>query len=397
MNTSVNGPARLFYLLPRYDSESPEHVYHLYGFLRKLQKRIPLEVLVERVSGPLPNDIPMRPVRIRIPLFRFWEEGARFFCARLRGVKTFYVHYSYTGALAASIIVRLFGGRVFYWNCSLYKELRLGPDAPRRECLRQRVSERLLELSISACTHLVTGTPRVAEYYVRNIGIRPEKIRLLPNFTDVSRFQTVSRADARRKLGIPSGRKVALFLHRVAPRKGAHYLPEIAPRIVKEAGPVTFLVAGGGPYLEELKRRVAEEKLDASFDFRGWVPNRDTPLYFRAADLYLMPSEEEGFPRVLLEAMAAGCPFVAFDVGGVRDILPNSLAACAVPARGVDSFARKCIQALRNPVLRDAWRKAGRKWVLRFSEDRVLEAFLRMIEGEPLGWKSFLSPREAKK
>jgi glycosyltransferase involved in cell wall biosynthesis len=391
----VNRRIRLLYLLPRYDADSPEHVYHLYGFLKKLQNRIPMEVCVERVTGPLPPDVPMRPLWIRIPALRLIEECIRFFLARLRGIKTFYIHYSYTGVIAASIVVRLLGGRVFYWSCSLYKELRLEDDAPLGKRIRQRIDESLLELSARACTHLVTGTPRVADYYMRQAGIPAEKIRLLPNFTDVERFRNGSRAEARKKLNLPSGRRVALFLHRVAPRKGAHFLPEIARRIVKEVGPVTFLVAGGGPYLEELRRRVEAEHLGAYFDFRGWVPNKDVPDYFRAADLYLMPSEEEGFPRVLLEAMAAGCPFIAFDVGGVRDILPRGMKNCVVPRGDVGAFTRLCVRAFRELAMRNAWRKAGEKHVLLFSEDRVLDAFLRMVNGQSLDWEEFLSSREA--
>jgi glycosyltransferase involved in cell wall biosynthesis len=154
---------------------------------------------------------------------------------------------------------------------------------------------------------------------------------------------------------------------------------------------VTFLVAGGGPYLEELQRRVREDHLDGSFDFRGWVPNREAPVYYRAADLYLMPSEEEGFPRVMLEAMAADCPFLAFDIGGVRDVVTLEQEACVIPVGDVSAFAAACADALREPARLEAWRQAGRQRVERFSEDRVLEAFVRMLEGDSLDWRSFLA------
>jgi glycosyltransferase involved in cell wall biosynthesis len=391
---SVRRRPGLLYLLPRYDAESPEHVYHLYGFLRKLKDRIPVEVFVERVAGRLPEDVPMRALKIRQPAFRLLEEFLLFLAARRRGINTFYVHYSYTGAIAGSLAARIFGGRIFYWNCSLYREFRLPSGAPWPDRLRQWTQERLLEISVRSCTHLVTGTPRVAEYYVKNAGIDPAKIRLLPNSAEGKRFRNVSKAEARRRLRLPARGKVVLFLHRVAPRKGAHFLPEIARGIFKGAGPATFLIAGGGPYLEELERRVEREGLAGSFDFRGWVPNRDVPLYYRAADLYLMPSEEEGFPRVLAEAMAAGCPFVAFDVGGVRDILPPSVQACAVEKGDVRAFTRQCVRVLRSKELKTRWTKAGEQQASVFSEDRVLEAFLRMIDGQPLVWEEFISSAE---
>jgi glycosyltransferase involved in cell wall biosynthesis len=385
------GKPSLLYLLPRYDADSPEHFYHLYDFLKKMQARIPLEVVVERASGALPRDLPMRLLRIRFPLLRLAEECFLFLGARMRGVRDFYIHYSYTGAIAASIVTRLCGGRVYYWSCSLYKEFPLPKNASWGARFRDAANLWLLETSVRSCTHLVTGTPRVAEYYVRRAGIPPGKIRLLPNFVDPERFRAVCREDARKQLHLDPDRKVALFLHRVARRKGAHYLPEIAEQVQREAGPVTFLIAGGGPYLEELQRRVREAHLEASFDFRGWVPNREAPLYYRAADLYLMPSEEEGFPRVLLEAMAADCPFLAFDIGGVRDIIAPEQEACAIPDGGVSAFAAACAGALRDPARLEAWRRAGRERVERFSENRVLEAFARMLAGEALDWESFLA------
>ena len=49
---------RLLYLLPRYDADSSEHFFHLYDFLKKLQIRIPLAVVVEKISGTPPSDLP---------------------------------------------------------------------------------------------------------------------------------------------------------------------------------------------------------------------------------------------------------------------------------------------------------------------------------------------------
>lgn len=385
---------RLLYVLPSYAADSPEHFYHLYGFLKKLGNRIPLEVVVEKASGGLPTDPPMRPLRIRFPILRLVEEFFVLLSARLRGIRDFYVHYSYTGAITSSIVVRLFGGRVFYWNCSLYREFPLPKNAALGERFRQAVNLWLLETSLRGCTHLVTGTPRVAAYYVQHARIPAGKIRLLPNFVEADRFQAASRAESRDRLRLDPDRKVVLFLHRVARRKGAQYLPEIASTVAYGTNAVTFLVAGGGPYLEELRRQVEGKRLTGFFDFRGWVPNREVPLYFRAADLYIMPSEEEGFPRVLLEAMAAGCPFIAFDIGGVRDVIAPEQEVSIIPTGNVAAFAAACAGVLRDPARLDEWRRAGLRRVRRFSEDRVLEAFVRMIDGEAMDWRQFLAGGE---
>jgi glycosyltransferase involved in cell wall biosynthesis len=329
-----------------------------------------------------PKDLPARGLRIGFPPLRFLEESFRLLAARLRGLRIFYIHYSYTGALAAALVVRLFGGASYYWNCSVYKAFRPERNAPWGDRLRYRWNTLLLETAVRWSTHLVTGTPRMARYYAEQAGIPLESIRILPNFIDLARFHSAGREEARARLDLDSSRPVVLFLHRIAPRKGAHHLPEILRRLEREVGALTLLVAGDGPYLPELKRRLAGGGFSSRIDFRHWVPNTDAPLYFAAADLYIMPSVEEGFPRVLLEAMASGCPFVAFDVGGVRDVLSGPLQDCVVEAGDLEAFAAVCVRALRSEELRNGWRDRGADRVKLFSEENAAEQFDRMLREE---------------
>lgn len=384
-------PEGLVYLLPTYDPDSAEHFYHLYDFLRGLQDQIPLTVVVERMPGPAQPEAGLRLVRVhaRPPAVRLCEELFLFFCARLRGVRKFYVHYSYTGAIAASLVVRVFGGECFYWNCGLYRAFASGRGTPLRERLVHAWQVRLLELSLRLCTWLVTGSPRMAEYYARGAHLPMGKIQLLPNFVQAGRFQSVGREEARRKLGLAPSQPVFLFLHRISLRKGAGYLPQLAEQLSGQLKSFTFLVAGEGPYLPELRARVLERQLSDYFDFRGWVPNREVPVLFRAADVYLMPSQEEGFPHVLLEAMAAGCPFVAFDVGGVRDVVsPEQLPSIVVPG-DLDRFASRSLRVLADLPERRALVEYGYRRVQRFSQERVSRAFIDLLRGHPHAWSEF--------
>jgi glycosyltransferase involved in cell wall biosynthesis len=215
------------------------------------------------------------------------------------------------------------------------------------------------------------------------------KIRLLPNFVEVRRFQSVGREEARRQLGLGPSQPVFLFLHRVSLRKGAGYLPELAEHLSTQLKSFTLLVAGDGPYLPDLRARVLERHLGDYFDFRGWVPNREVPVLFRAADVYLMPSQEEGFPHVLLEAMAAGCPFVAFDVGGVRDVVsPEQLPSIVLPG-DLDRFASQSLRVLSDLPQRRALVENGYYRVQHFSQERVSRAFLDLLRGHPHAWSEF--------
>jgi glycosyltransferase involved in cell wall biosynthesis len=394
----MSGPTRvapaLVYLLPRYDANSAEHTYHLEGFLRKLGSIIPLRVLVESVCGTLPDDFPGQPLRSRHVAIRFLEELMRFTIAGMRGTRAFYVHYSYTAAIAAAIAARLTGGRSYYWNCGMYAEFAPPPGAPISRRLREWGNRALLETCARWSTVLVTGTPRMADYYARHARIPRNKICVLPNFIDLERFGSMDRRAARATLGIPERETVLLYLHRVSPRKGAHYLPALATALAVRHGPLRLIVAGDGPYLPILRKQAEEAPSAVRFDFRGWVPNRDAPIFFHAADLFLMPSEEEGFPRVLLEAMAAGCPFIAFEVGGVMDIIASDQRDCIALVQDADDFSRRCGIALKDASLREKWAAAGKRQVNCFTEERILAAFKKMITGECLGWSTFTKPED---
>jgi hypothetical protein len=68
---------------------------------------------------------------------------------------------------------------------------------------------------------------------------------------------------------------------------------------------------------------------------------------------------------------------------------------CVVPPRDPGAFARRSVRALKDAPLRNGWGRIGEKHAALFSEDRVLEAYLRMIDGQALDWDAFLSSREA--
>jgi len=381
-------PESLVFLLPRFDPKSAEHFFHLYGFLERVAAQADLTVVVERMrpGEAWAGRVRVRRLHARFAALRFFEELAWFATARVRGARRFYIHYSFSGGLAASLVTRLMGGETYYWNCGLYRQFAPGREASWRERWLAARGICLLEMILRLCTWLVTGTPRMAEYYAREAHIPLTKIRVLPNFVDQKRFAGLDRDRARQQLGIGRDERVLLFLHRVAPRKGAHHLPAILSAVEEGCGPVRLIVAGDGPYLASLREVMERTGLSGRCDFRGWVPNRDAPAYFRAADLYLMPSLEEGFPHVLLEAMASACPFVAFDLGGMSDILTRGQAAEVVRAGAVDEFARRCVELVRDQGLRQRLAAAGLERVKVFDEERVADMFVEMMRGKAPPW-----------
>jgi len=371
---------KVCYVLPKYDPASEEHFYHIYGFLEHLSAAVDLFLIVERAAAPPPLRGMTRIVVLhsRFPL-RTLEMAAALLRARLGGWRLFYVHYSYVGALAAAMVARLSGGRVFYWNCGL-AHLFFRRWAFNREALAGKVTAEIpLRLSLRTTHYLVTGTPGMAAYYTRHFGVPPRRIVVLPNEIDLTRFASPpTRAEARARWG-GEGRAVVLYLHRLSPRKGAELLPAIVARVAAARPDALFLIAGDGPSRAAVEAALAGKGLGGHAPFLGWVPNREAPGLFAAADLFIMPSLEEGFPRVLLEAMAAGTPFVATDIGGVREICPPAQQRWLTPPGDPERFAQMVIDLLAREEVRRELADAGRAHVHRYALPVVAGLFQERI------------------
>ena len=374
---------KLCYVLPKYDLNTEEHFYHNYQFLEELGKEVELFLIIERGVGE-PQFKHMKKVYKQkfigfLPL-RILEIALLMLGMRMGGIKTFYVHYSYFGGLIGSLLCKLTGGKIYYWHCvSVIYKTKWAFNF--QDLLHKVKAEVPLKLTLRVVDYLVTGTESLGDFYHQTFGIPKKKIIILPNEIDLNRFnlERYDRRKIREKLGINPEEKAVLFVHRVVERKGAHHLPEIAKKVNEEIPQAKFLVAGNGPYFETLKSKIAEAGLNSKVNLLGWVPNRKIMGLYAGADVFIMPSEEEGFPRVLLESMAMGVPFVATDVGGVRDICSEGQKKFIVPVKDNLSFAEKMILLLQSQPIYEALKDEGLDHVQRFSSEKVKERFMKEI------------------
>lgn len=145
-------------------------------------------------------------------------------------------------------------------------------------------------------------------------GVVSEKIGRFRYWVDQDLFCPGDKADARRALNLGEGFTV-LFVGRLIPIKGADILLQIAARRPEWK----FLFVGTGPMEAQLKR--ANETYENVWFFGGRL-NSEVARFFRACDVFVIPSQyEEGFGRVIIEALSCGCPVVGSDCGGVREAL----------------------------------------------------------------------------
>jgi glycosyltransferase involved in cell wall biosynthesis len=204
------------------------------------------------------------------------------------------------------------------------------------------------------------------------LGAPFDRVDYIPTGVDRSRFHPVDRAQARRELALGDAR-VVVVPGRLAPEKGlVGFLDAWAA-----LDPAwRAILVGDGPQRGELEARARELGLGDRVTFAGFQPEARMKLYYSAADLVALPSLEEGWPDVLMESFACGCPWVASDVGGVRDILALTGSGVVVPPGSRDRLAAGLRDALSRRWDREATARTMERWTL----DATARAYVATCE-----------------
>ena len=355
-----SGQTKIAYVLPEYNERTDTHLYYNYELIKDASYKLDIFVVAEKADGVFNLGTPYRAQKHQKGFRRFFEIFWILFSLRGKGYNNFYVHYSYYGALAAWLTSKIRGGRVFYWNCGM-------PWLFKRPSFEESVFRFILKH-----TTVVTGTESLAKEYQKRYRVRD--YRILSNWVDADRLRPRESKEATKSwFGLKAENKIVLFVHHLSERKGADLIPKIA-----EAFPgVYFLVAGEGPSKKSLIDEAS--KSNAIIRILGGVANSDIAPYLQAADVFIMPSREEGLPHVILDTMAAGTPFVAADVGGTKDLVPRGYENFLCESGNVDCFQNKIKKLLEDKEIYNSFREACFKKALEFGREKATRDFIALF------------------
>ncbi len=190
------------------------------------------------------------------------------------------------------------------------------------------------------------------------------------------------RQTFRAREGIPSGARVVLSVSNFFPYKGHEELIEAAGRVIAAIPRILFLLVGRDAGTLEKCRRLARERVPAhAFRFLGG--RTDISDLLRASDVFAHPSHEEGFSNAILEAMAAGLPVVACNVGGNPEAIVDGETGRLVSPRNPEVLAAAIREIAGSTDLGKSFGEAGRRRAAeRFSLDRMvieIEAMYRSL------------------
>lgn len=238
---------------------------------------------------------------------------------------------------------------------------------PGRERLLEREGMRR-RLLVAAANRWLSGAVAVSEAAGRAwqaAGIRAAKLRVVHNGVDLGRFDSSPerRARVRARLGWEGSQPVVLSVAVLREGKGVGEALEVVARARERLPRVRLAIAGDGPLRGSLQARAGSLGLDGCVDWLGHRP--DVGDLLAGADLFLLPSRDDAFPTVLLEALAAGRAVIASRSGGIPEIVSGG-AGRLVDPDDLDGFAGALCELATNPAAAARCGTAGR----RRAEDR---------------------------
>lgn len=226
----------------------------------------------------------------------------------------------------------------------------------------------------------------VSRSIARNVaahGVPAKKIVYLPTRVDLMRFAPEALAKQRQSARVDLGladRKVVLFAGTLTKRKGVDELVEVLPEIASRHPDVALLIVGEGILGTHLRERGRQLGVSDRLTFLGSTTHHDIPRLFAAADVLVLPSLNEGMPRVILEGLASGLPVVAADVGGVSEVVEDRRTGLLVPAGDRVSLAHALTEVLDDTEAARAWGLAGREKVKQgYERESNLREYARLV------------------
>ncbi|MCU0494465.1 MAG: glycosyltransferase family 4 protein [Chloroflexaceae bacterium] len=212
---------------------------------------------------------------------------------------------------------------------------------------------------------------KIHEHY----GVASAKIRLVPEGIDLPRWR-----DMFYKTDVARDPFTVLCVARQYPRKHIADLLHAFVQVKEEVPFARLIIIGDGPDHEFLLELARSLKLEGIARFMGGLPDAaEVMAWYKRSAVFCLPSVQEGFGIVFLEAMASGIPIVATTAAAIPEVVPHRQAGILVPPASPAALAEALLELLENPVRCAEYGSFGQHYVEQFTWDRVAERFLAAV------------------
>jgi glycosyltransferase involved in cell wall biosynthesis len=190
------------------------------------------------------------------------------------------------------------------------------------------------------------------------LGIDEEKIFVTTTMVETAKYQTT-----RKSFDEPF---YVLFCANMKKEKGPFAVLDSVPFVLNKFSNTKFVFIGSGKDLNELKQKTKNMNLSANVNFTGYLSLDEKQIFFKQSHIFVFPTEHaEGFPTVILEAMASGMPLITTAVAGLKDALENGKQGLIIDSNPPEpkEISQKIIQLLEN-----------KNYMKKISENNTVEA-----------------------
>ena len=262
----------------------------------------------------------------------------------------FHLPYTATfGRLVVASLPRAERPVVVYTDHSLWNKMSVLVKALNRATVRR--DQAMLVVSQAAHDSLPDALKQQAEVLIHGID--------LSRSDALYQQREEVRRSVRAELGIAAGELLVLTVANLRSEKGYDVLLDAAHLVASHGADIRFAAVGYGPLEEELTERHRQLGLGERFEFLG---RRDDALrLLTGADVFVLPSHQEGLPVALMEAMSVGLPTVATAVGGVPHVLTDGQDALVVAPGRPDLLAQAIERLAHDDMLREAMGRAAKR------------------------------------
>jgi len=205
-----------------------------------------------------------------------------------------------------------------------------------------------------------------------NLGKYADKIRIRATFIDTDIFKPTMKLYKRANL--------IGYIGGLTEIKGVTQFAKSIPLILNKRPDVSILICGDGPCYEKIRFIATQNDYLKKLKLKGWIQHSQIPKYLNQLKLLVLPSETEGLPNIILEAMACGTPVLATPVGAIPDVIKDGETGFLLKSNDPKQIADKIIELLNKPELLEKVSKNAYNYVREnFSYEKTLESWRKIL------------------
>jgi glycosyltransferase involved in cell wall biosynthesis len=376
---------KLVYILNQYSEKEGSHFFHILNLLEEIASNGVEIILIIEKSKSKPKFVSKNIQVIlqkRTGISRFFELFKIILSLYNQGYRKVFIRISTWGAIPAILLSVVTKIETYFWQSGT---THLTEKSKKFNFSRFIKSQLPFYFVKKFTSYFVTGPEIMVKYYIDVVNVKPKKIICLYNDIDISRFKNLSQEEKHQlkaEMGFDNNTNILLHVKRMSTIKGIlFYNPYVLEKSIKflRANNYKCIYIGDGSEKDKLKKIIKDKHLEDIVKVLGSKPNSEIQKYYQITDVFINPTLEEGFPRVLLEAMASGLPTVTTNAGGTANIVGELQSKYMVDTKDKDGFANNLREILENEKLQYKLGQENLISAKRFSTKNVAKMYIENI------------------